>query len=67
MTLVVTTDSARTASWKQKITDCVYNMKLTGSDMKDVIDTHYSELENWQNPPNIALRLGLQKVCQVKY
>ena len=67
MTLFVTTDSARTASWKQKITDCAYNMKLTGSDMKDVIDTHYSELENWQNPPNFALRLGLQKVCQVKY
>ena len=67
MTLVMTTDPDKITRWKNKVLNCAVNMKLTANNMIEVINTHYSELENWQYPPHIALRQGLQKVCQVEY
>jgi hypothetical protein len=60
-----TTDSKTTTDLKAKLHICVSDMKLTDFALVDVVDSHYTDLEQWADPANIALRIGLLKVCNL--
>ena len=59
-----TTDSESIATQKTKLNKCAVEMGLTSSSMVDIVDKHYDDLENWSQRANIALRLGLLKICK---
>ena len=50
----------------KKINKCALEMKLTGPDLADLINSHYQDLENWQHSANVALQEGLVKLCKTK-
>ena len=52
--------------WIRKINKCALEMKFTGHDLADLINSHYQDLENWQHSANVALQEGLVKVCKTK-
>ena len=52
--------------WIKKINKCALEMKFTGHDLADLINSHYQDLENWQHSANVALQEGLVKVCKTK-
>jgi hypothetical protein len=60
-----TTDSTDIISLKQDVLKCVMEEDVKAGDLIDIIDNHYTNLENWTDPPHIALRLGLLKVCRL--
>ena len=60
-----TTDSTDISSLKEDVQRCVLEEEFKGSDLIDIIDNHYTNLENWTNSPHIALRIGLLKVCRL--
>ena len=60
-----TTDSKTITDLKAKLHICVSDMKLTDLALVDVVDSHYTDLEQWADPANIALRIGLLKVCNL--
>ena len=52
--------------WIRKINKCALEMKFTGHDLADLINSHYRDLANWQHSANVALQEGLVKVCKTK-
>ena len=59
-----TSDSESIIAQKEKVSRCVIDEDFRGSDLVDIIDGHYTNLENWTDPPHIAVRVGLLKVCR---
>ena len=49
-----------------KIHECAKKMELSADILVDIINSHYTDLENWQHPANIALQTGLVQVCRTK-
>ena len=41
------------------------DMAITDIALMEIVDSHYTDLENWGDSANIALRQGLFKVCKV--
>jgi len=33
----------------------------------EIVNEYYSDEENWNTPPNIALDIGLKKFCNIEY
>ena len=60
-----TTDSTHINSQKEDVQRCVIEEAFKGSHLVDIIDNHYTNLEHWTDPPHIALRIGLLKVCKI--
>lgn len=50
---------------KQKVYRCARDMAMTDIALMEIVDSHYTDLENWGDSANIALRQGLFKVCKV--
>jgi hypothetical protein len=44
--------------------ECVRDLQINAGSMVKIIDTFYSELENFSEPANLALVHGLAKVCK---
>ena len=61
----ITNDAKRVKKMKDKIEKCALEMNLQSTDLVDIVNAHYQDLENWQHPPNVALLLGLGKVCKL--
>lgn len=57
-------DSAEVLAEKEEIARCVLDEDFSASDLVDIVDGHYTNLENWTNPPHVALSLGVGKVCR---
>ena len=57
-------DSAAVIAEKEEIANCVIDEDFRASDLVDIIDSHYTNLENWTDAPHNALRIGLLKVCR---
>jgi len=62
---VWSTDTQDTMARKRKVYRCAADMALTDTSLVEIVDSHYSNLENWGDSANIALRLGLFKICKV--
>ena len=65
MTLTMHYDTPEVAATKNEFRECVMKMQLNVGALRDIIDNHYTDLANWQDPPKIALRIGLMKVCKI--
>ncbi|MDB9740223.1 hypothetical protein OAA87_02070 [Amylibacter sp.] len=64
MIQLISSDIPEESTRKLRLRDCIIKMQLDTDAIKDIVDNHYTDLGNWQNPPNIALRQGLWKVCK---
>ena len=49
-----------------KIDECAKKMNFSADILVDIINSRYTDLENWQHPANIALQTGLVQVCKTK-
>ena len=49
-----------------KIDECAKKMNFSADILVDIINSHYTDLENWQHPANIALQKGLVQVFRTK-
>ena len=58
-------DTPEVTAIKDQLIACIVKMQLDSNTLPDIIETHYSDLGNWQDPPQIALRIGLLKVCKM--
>lgn len=58
-------DTPDTTSDKDQLVACIVKLQLDSEALSDIIESHYSDLGNWQDPPKIALRIGLMKVCKM--
>ena len=58
-------DSEDYIARKRKLSKCVVDMGLTDDSLVEIVDNYYTDLDQWSNPPNIALRVGLLKVCKM--
>lgn len=65
MTTPRVTDKEDIVTQKRKISKCVVDMGLSDDSLVEIVDNYYTDLEQWSNPPNIALRVGLLKVCKM--
>ncbi|MDA9795757.1 hypothetical protein N9C22_05860 [Paracoccaceae bacterium] len=57
-------DKSRIINLKAKVHRCAGDMALTDKALVEIVDNYYTDLENWSHPANVALRLGLAKVCK---
>ena len=64
MIQLISSDIPEESTRKLRLRDCIIKMQLDTDAIKDIVDNHYTDLGNRQNPPNIALRQGLWKVCK---
>ena len=58
-------DSEDYIARKRKLSKCVVDMGFTDESLVEIVDNYYTDLDQWSNPPNIALRVGLLKVCKM--
>jgi len=58
-------DTSEVTANKDQLIACIVKMQLDSNTLPDIIENHYSDLGNWQDPPQIALRIGLLKVCKM--
>ena len=65
MTTPWVTDKEDIVTQKRKISKCAVDMGLSDDSLVEIVDNYYTDLEQWSNPPNIALRVGLLKVCKM--
>jgi hypothetical protein len=65
MIQLISSDIPETRTHKVRLHDCIIKMQLDTEALKDIVDNYYTDLGNWQNSPNIALRQGLWKVCKM--
>lgn len=66
MTQRIEGDSKSFLALKKAIHGCAVSMSLKVKDLITMVDKHYEDLENWDNPAHIALRQGLSKVCKME-
>ena len=66
MTLYLVGEPKRATSYKDKLLACGNQMELAMS-FVEIVNEYYSDEENWNTPPNIALDIGLKKFCNIEY
>ena len=49
-----------------KIDECAKKMNFSADILVDIINSHYTDFENWQHSVNIALQKGPVQVCKTK-
>ena len=65
MTLVWPSDTQDTLARKRAKKNCAQDLGLTDRALVEIVDSHYTDLENWTDPANIALHFGMVKICKV--
>ena len=66
MTLYLVGEPARASAYKDKLLACGNQMEMALS-FVDIVNEYYVDDANSNNPPNIALDMGLKKFCDIEY
>lgn len=56
-------DTNRAREWKGKISQCLWDMKISSNGLVDLLNTYYLDISKWDQSPVQAMMWALDELC----